>query len=415
MSEPVKKIADQPAQKILPTVSAPLNKLQRKARKLKRDPKQFILDSKAYMGTRKAAYLAWAKFGSFALVLLASILVVAYYTVVAAPRYATTTQFVVKEAGSNEAALMGFAALGTTSSAMRDALIIKEYVESREMAVTLDTAIALKKHYQSHEWDALSRLSGDASVEDYLEYYKNHITVRHDELSDIVHIEVQAFTPEYSLLLGQTLLEQSEQFINALGDKMAREQLAYAQKEVERLYSNMKSQQQLLVHFQNNNELYNPEQQGSAMLAAIGNLQGQIITAQAKLKEMLAVMRDDAAEVKGQRILIKSLQQQLSEEQGKLTSDDQKSLNQITADFQEIKLNSELTTGLYQAALSGMEAVRADAYRKLKHLLIVQHPAQPETDQYPRRIYSIFTWFVSLVIIYLLGRLIWAIVKEHKE
>lgn len=393
----------------------PLSPLLRKVRKLKRDPKKFVVESKAYMGTRKAAYIAWAKFGSFALVLLASILVVVYYTMLASPRYATTTQFVVKEAGSNEAALMGFAALGTTSSAMRDALIIKEYIESREMAESLDKVIDLKAHYQDSEWDTLSSLSKNATIEDYVEFYKKHIKVRHDELSDIVHIEVQAFNPEYSLLLGQTLLEQSEQFINALGDKMAREQLAYAQKEVERLYSNMKSQQQLLVHFQNNNELYNPEQQGSAMLAAIGNLQGQIITAQAKLKEMLAVMRDDAAEVKSQRILIKSLQQQLSEEQGKLTSDDQKSLNQITADFQEIKLNSELTTGLYQAALSGMEAVRADAYRKLKHLLIVQHPAQPETDQYPRRIYSIFTWFVSLVIIYLLGRLIWAIVKEHKE
>ena len=393
----------------------PLSPLLRKVRKLKRDPKKFVVESKAYMGTRKAAYIAWAKFGSFALVLLVSILVVVYYTMLASPRYATTTQFVVKEAGNNEAALMGFAALGTTSSAMRDALIIKEYIESREMAETLDKVIDLKAHYQDSEWDTLSSLSKNATIEDYVEFYKKHIKVRHDELSDIVHIEVQAFNPEYSLLLGQTLLEQSEQFINALGDKMAREQLAYAQKEVERLYSNMKSQQQLLVHFQNNNELYNPEQQGSAMLAAIGNLQGQIITAQAKLKEMLAVMRDDAAEVKSQRILIKSLQQQLSEEQGKLTSDDQKSLNQITADFQEIKLNSELTTGLYQAALSGMEAVRADAYRKLKHLLIVQHPAQPETDQYPRRIYSIFTWFVSLVIIYLLGRLIWAIVKEHKE
>ncbi|NVK36949.1 MAG: lipopolysaccharide biosynthesis protein [Gammaproteobacteria bacterium] len=392
-----------------------LSPLQRKVRKLKRDPKQFVIDSKAYVGTRKAAYIAWAKFGSFALVLLASILVVGYYTIVASPRYATSTQFVVKEAGSNEAALMGIAALGTTSSAMRDALIIKEYVESREMAVSLDNAIELKAHYQNSQWDALSRLSDSATVEDYVEFYKKHISVRHDELSDIVHIEVQAFTPEYSLLLGQTLLEKSEQFINALGDKMAREQLAYAQKEVERLYTNMKNQQQQLVHFQNNNELYNPEQQGSAMLAAIGNLQGNIITAQAKLKEMLAVMRDDAAEVKSQRILIKSLQQQLNEEQSKLTSDDQKSLNQITANFQEIKLNTELSTGLYQAGLSSMEVVRADAYRKLKHLLIVQHPAQPETDQYPRRIYSIFTWFVSLLIVYLLGRLIWAIVKEHKE
>jgi len=409
MSQPNKQEAQ--AQEVAKSLSP----LQRKVRKLKRDPKQFVIDSKAYVGTRKAAYIAWAKFGSFALVLLASILVVGYYSIVASPRFATTTQFVVKEAGSNEAALMGIAALGTTSSAMRDALIIKEYIESREMAVSLDKAIALKAHYQNNEWDALSGLSESATVEDYVEFYKNHIHIRHDELSDIVHIEVQAFTPEYSLLLGQTLLEKSEQFINALGDKMAKEQLAYAQKEVERLYTNMKTQQQQLVHFQNNNELYNPEQQGSAMLAAIGNLQAQIITAQAKLKEMIAVMRDDAAEVKSQRILIKSLQQQLNEEQGKLTSDDQKSLNQITANFQEIKLNTELATGLYQAGLSSMEVVRADAYRKLKHLLIVQHPAQPETDQYPRRIYSIFTWFVSLLIVYLLGRLIWAIVKEHKE
>jgi len=409
MSQPIRKEtqAQESAKQLSP--------LQRKVRKLKRDPKQFVIDSKAYVGTRKVAYVTWAKLGSFALVLLASILVVGYYTMVASPRYATTTQFVVKEAGSNDAALMGIAALGSTSSSMRDALIIKEYVESREMAVSLDNAIDLKAHYQNSDWDILSRLSDDATVEDFVAFYKNHIHVRHDELSDIVHIEVQAFTPEYSLLLGQTLLEKSEQFINALGDKMAKEQLTYAQKEVERLYASMKNQQQQLVHFQNNNELYNPEQQGSAMLTAIGNLQANIITAQAKLKEMVAVMRDDAAEVKSQRILIKSLQQQLTEEQSKLTSDDQKSLNQITANFQEIKLNTELATGLYQAGLSSMEVVRADAYRKLKHLLIVQHPAQPETDQYPRRIYSVFTWFVSLLLIYLLGRLIWAIVKEHKE
>jgi len=409
MSQPIRKEtqAQESAKQLSP--------LQRKVRKFKRDPKQFVIDSKAYVGTRKVAYVTWAKLGSFALVLLASILVVGYYTMVASPRYATTTQFVVKEAGSNDAALMGIAALGSTSSSMRDALIIKEYVESREMAVSLDNAIDLKAHYQNSDWDILSRLSDDATVEDFVAFYKNHIHVRHDELSDIVHIEVQAFTPEYSLLLGQTLLEKSEQFINALGDKMAKEQLTYAQKEVERLYASMKNQQQQLVHFQNNNELYNPEQQGSAMLTAIGNLQANIITAQAKLKEMVAVMRDDAAEVKSQRILIKSLQQQLTEEQSKLTSDDQKSLNQITANFQEIKLNTELATGLYQAGLSSMEVVRADAYRKLKHLLIVQHPAQPETDQYPRRIYSIFTWFVSLLLIYLLGRLIWAIVKEHKE
>jgi capsular polysaccharide transport system permease protein len=196
---------------------------------------------------------------------------------------------------------------------------------------------------------------------------------------------------------------------------MAQEQLAYAQKEVERLHTNMQTKQQVLLAFQNNNQLYSPEQQSNTLLAAIGELQASIIKANAKLKEMSAVMRNDTSEVKAQHNLIASLSEQLIEEKSKLTSADQQSLNKINANFNEIKLSVELASGLYQSALSGMEVVRADAYRKLKHLLIVQHPLMPETDKYPRRIYSIVTWFVSLILIYLLSRLVWAIIKEHKE
>lgn len=392
-----------------------LSSFQRKARKLQRDPKQFFVDSKAYVSTRKAAYIAWAKLGSFAIVLLASLLVITYYGIVASPRYVSETQFVVKQAGTNEAALMGIAAIATTSSSSRDALIIKEYVLSREMAIKLDEKIALKEHYANPEWDFFSRLSKDATIEEYVEFYKNRITVRHDELSDILYIEVQAYTSDFALQLGQEVLQQSEAFINTLGDKMAQEQLIYAKKEVERLHNNMKAQQQRLLTFQNSNQLYSPEQQGSALLNAIGTLQSEVIQAEAKLKEMQSVMHDDAAEVRSQKNLISSLKQQLSEEKAKLTSDDQISLNKVNAQYQEIKLNTELAAAMYQSALSGMETVRSDAYRKLKHLLVIQHPRQPQEDKYPRRIYSVVTWFVSLLLIYLLGRLVWTIIKEHKD
>lgn len=392
-----------------------ITSLQRKVRKLKKDPKQFVVDSKAYVHTQKAAYLAWARFGSFALVLAASLLVVFYYSLIASPRYVSESQFVVKQASSAEPQLMGLAAITTTSSSARDSLIIKQFIESRAMAEALDKAINLKAHYQDSQWDALSGLSSYASIEDYVEYYQSHVTVRHDDMADILYIEAQAFTSEYTLLLGQALLELSEQFINSLGDKMAKEQLAYAQKEVERLYAAMKAQQDRLLNFQNKNQLYSPEQQGSALLGAIGELQGKIIAQEAKLKEMSAIMRSDSAQVKGQIILLDSLKEQLLEEKSKLTSKDQQSLNQVTANYQEIKLGSELAAGMYQGALTSMEAVRADAYRKLKHLLVIQDPALPESDQYPRRIYSIVTWFISLLLVYLLGRLVWSIIKEHQE
>ena len=407
MSQPLKKTPEQP--------DVPLTNLQRKVRKLKRDPRKFMVDSRAYTGTQKAAYLTWAKFGSFALVLAASLLVIFYYCLVASPRYVTESQFVVKQAGSVEPQLMGLAAMAGTSSSARDSLIIKQYIESREMAEALDKAIGLKGHYQGSQWDTISGLSAAASIEDYVEYYQNHVSVRHEEMADIVFIEAQAFTADYALLLGNTLLELSEKFINSLGDKMAKEQLSYAQKEVERLYGTMKAKQTLLLNFQNSNQLYSPEQQGSALLGAITGLQANIIQQEAKLKEMNAIMRNDSAQVKGQVILLDSLKAQLIEEKLKLTSVDQQSLNQITANYQEIKLGGELASGMYQGALTSMEAVRADAYRKLKHLLVIQGPALPESDQYPRRIYSIVTWFISLLLVYLLARLVWSIVKEHKE
>lgn len=399
MSEPVKN----------------LTSFQRKARKLKNHPKQFLVDSKAYLGTRKAAYIAWAQLGSFAFVLLASLIIIAYYSVIASPRYAVEAQFIVKQSGNNEPQLMGLASLANTSSTTRDALIIKEFILSRDMLLELDQAIALKDHYQSSNWDWFSRLKEDASTEEFLEYFNDHISVTHDEMADIVYIEVQAFSREYALNLGQQVLRASEKFINNLGDKMAKEQMAYAQDEVSRLYQNLKEKQRQLLDFQNANQLFSPEKQGSALLSAISELQSSIIKQEARLKEMKAVMQESSSQVRSQRVLLDSLRQQLAEEKNKLTSEDNRSLNQVSARYEEIKLSIELATSLYQSALSSMEVVRSDAYKKLKHLLMVESPSEPQDDKYPRRIYSIFTWFAGLLLIYLLYKLIFAVVKEHKD
>lgn len=399
----------------MPNPAKELGQVARKVQKLKRDPRQFVLDSKAYVNAQKTADFAWAKFGSFAFVLAASLLVIFYYTVVASPRYVSETQFMVKQANSAESPFSGLAAIGSISGGMRDALVLKKYIESREMAVALDEAVSLKAHYERDDFDTLSRLSKNSTIEDYVEFYQNHITVLHDELSDVLYVEIQTFEANYSLEVAKALLSLSETFINNLGAKMAQEQVGYAQKEVTRSYTELKKFQNELVSFQDKFKLYNPEQQGGALVGAINELESEIIRQQTELKSLLAFMRDDAAEVKAKKIRINSLEQQLEEEKNRLTNQDQQSLNKINVDFQEIKLNAELASDLYKTSLVGLESVRAEAYRKLKHLLVIEHPALAQEDRYPRRIYNIMTWFVCLVLVYLVGRLILAIVKEHKE
>ena len=388
---------------------------QRKLAKLKNKPMQFVKDSSAYDKAQKSIDYTWAKFGSFAIVILASILLVVYYTVVASPRYVSEAQFVVKEAGGQDSSLLGLSGLGAVSPGMRDALILQTFLQSRQMAVALDKSVSLKAHYERSDWDSLSKLSSNSTMEDYVEYYQNHVQVIHDELSDVLMVEVQTFDADYSLTVAQALLAISEKFINDLGSKMAGEQMAYAQEEVERSYAILTKNQSDLIVFQDKFKLFSPEQQSGALLTAINGIESSIITEETELKSLLAFMRNDAPEVKAKQIRVTALREQLAQEKKRLTSEDQQSLNKINVNYQEIKLNTELAADLYKSALAGLEVVRAEAYRKLKHLLVIEHPALAEEDKYPRRIHSILTWFIVLLLSYFIGRLILSIVKEHQE
>lgn len=387
----------------------------RKVKKLQRSPKQFVSDSKAYHSAQKAVFITWAKFGTFIIVILLSLLVVFYYTLVASPRYVSSAQFIIKQATSNEVAFGGLASLGTTSASTKDALIIKEYIQSRDMALLLDESLHLKKHYQQADHDWLSRLGKDSSVEEYLAYFQQHISVQYDSMSEIVTIEAQAFDAEFALKLANEIVKISEVFINELSEKMLNEQMTFAKKEVERSYSLLKEQKSQLIEFQNKYKLYNPEQQGEALLSAINELGAQIITNETELRALLAYMKKEAVEVKAKQNQLNALNEQLVQEKKRLTTSDQNSLNKINMDFQEINLTTLLKTDIYQSSLKAMEQARTEGYRTLKHLLIITHPSLAEEDQYPRRLYNIMTWFVVLLIIYGVFRLIVSIIKEHQE
>ncbi len=90
-------------------------------------------------------------------------------------------------------------------------------------------------------------------------------------------------------------------------------------------------------------------------------------------------------------------------------------MNQINSGFQVLKLNSVLSVELYKSVLTSLEVVRAEAYKKLKYLLVVERPYLAQQAEYPRRLYSIATWFVVLILIYGVGRLVFSIIKEHQE
>jgi capsular polysaccharide transport system permease protein len=408
MSQPNKKSNRQSSYKEFSTIG-------RKARKLNREPLQFIADSKAYIKAKKTAYYTAAKLGSFVIVIAAVIAIIVYYTLLASPRYVSESQFVVKEIGSNDIPLAGLMSIASSSPNVRDALILQKYIQSRSMAIALEESVGLKEHYQSTEWDWFSRLTGNGSVEQYHAYYQNHILVHYDEMSEVLMIEVQTFNPEFSLKVAKRIITISETLINQLGQKMVAQQLDYAQQDVNRAYEELKKYQSSLISFQDKFKLYNPEQQGSAIVTAMNDLEAEIIKEETTLKSLSSFMRSDSADIKAINRHIDALKSQLAQEKNRLTNQEKQSLNKINVDYQEIKLNSQLAADLYKSSLASLELIRSDAFRTLKHLLVIEHPSLAQENKYPRRLYSIFTWFISMLLIYGVLKMLVAVIKEHKE
>jgi capsular polysaccharide transport system permease protein len=407
-----KQSANQPTDK---NDKEELSSAVRKARKLKREPLQFIADSKTYIQAKKTAYYTAAKLGSFIIVLAAVIAIIAYYTLIASPRYVSESQFVVKEAGSNDMALSGLISIGSSSPGVRDALILQTYIQSRSMAVALEESLGLQQHYQATDWDWFSRLTGNGSVEQYHAYYQDRILVHYDEMSEVLMVEVQTFNAEFSLKVANEIIAISETLINKLGQKMVTQQLDYAQQDVNRAYTQLKKYQSELISFQDKFKLYSPEQQGSAIVTAMNALEAKIIEEETTLKSLSSFMRADSADIKTINRNIDALKTQLAQEKNRLTNQEQQSLNKINIDYQEIELNSQLAADLYKSSLASLEVIRSEAFRTLKHLLVIEHPILAQEDKYPRRLYSIFTWFITMLLIYGVFKMVVAVIKEHKE
>ena len=196
---------------------------------------------------------------------------------------------------------------------------------------------------------------------------------------------------------------------------MVTQQLDYAQQDVNRAYNELKKYQSELISFQDKFKLYNPEQQGSAIVSAMNALEGKIIEEETKLKSLSSFMRSDSADIKAINRNIDALKTQLAQEKNRLTNQEQQSLNKINLDFQEIKLNSQLAADLYKSTLASLELIRSDAFRTLKHLLVIEQPILAQENKYPRRLYSIFTWFIAMLLVYGVLKMVVAVIKEHKE
>lgn len=331
-------------------------------------------------------------------------------------RYVTVTSVYVKSTNENTSILPTIPLVpGGLGGASQDALLLRNYIHSADMLAVLDTKLDLRSHFSSRDWDYFSRMASGIPEEGFLGFFREHLSIGIEAESNILTIRSQAFNPEFSQLIANEVLLQAETYINGVSQKIALQEIAFVEQELDRAREAVSQSRGAVLAFQTENELLDPVATGAAVQEVVNLMEGELVRLEAEEKVLTSYLQGDAAELVSVRDRINGIRTQLQQERNKFAGQGSQSINQVNARFEELRQSFEFATDIYKGTLQTLEQARVESYRKLKHLVVVQSPQVPDSAILPRKLYNLITLFVILNLIYGIAAMVIATIREHRD
>jgi len=352
-----------------------------------------------------------------AIIFLPMTLLIIYLAIFSQPRFVSESKVAIKRSDDLASNSVNFGLLlgAINPSSVEDALYLKEYINSPDMLAVLDKQLNFRQAFSQSGLDFLHHLSPDETAEKFLRYYRERISVTYDDKAGLLAIRTQGFTPDFALNFNKAVLKESERFINELSHRIARDQLTFAEKEMEKSRSRLNNSKSELLAYQNSNNVLDPEAQALAASSLVNTLMGQKIQMEAELRTLLTYLRDDAAQVVSVRNAIASMQAQIDNEKGKITAPQGDKLNRMAVEFEEIRSRVAFDNELYKLALTSIEKTRVEAARKLKVLSVISSPQQPQESTFPNIPYLIACWLLVCCLMFGTLKLLLAVIEDHRD
>ena len=332
-----------------------------------------------------------------------------YLAIFSQPRYMSESKVAIKRSDDLNSGSLNFGLLlGASNPSSAD-------INSPDMLAALDKQLNFREAFSHSGLDFLNHLSKDETAEGFLKYYKDRINVSYDDKTGLLNIQTQGFSPEFALKFNQTVLKESERFINEMSHRIARDQLAFAESEMEKARQRLDASKAELLSYQDSNNVLDPQAQAEAASTLVNTLMGQKIQMEADLRNLLTYLREDAPQVVSARNAIQSLQAQIDEEKSKITAPQGDKLNRMAVDFEEIKSKVEFNSELYKLTLTSIEKTRVEAARKLKVLSVISSPQLPQESSFPNIPYLIACWLLVCCLLFGTLKLLLAVIEDHRD
>ncbi len=343
-----------------------------------------------------------------------TLLAALYYGTLVQPQYESVTSFTIQSAdGAGQGSPLSLLVASVPGTAGRDVMLVREYVESRDMLALLIRDHGWAEHYAEPSVDYFSRLPSDAPFEDRYEHYLDHVDIEHDSESSVLTLSVRAFSAAKAEELGQAILDASERMVNELNQRAQSDRIELSQREVRLAEQRLTKARQDLRELQAQRGDLDPTRSAASLLEVRSRLEGELAIARAELSTLSATLQPSAPQVLEQRRRVAALQRQIDEQTRRLSGAEGEGLGDAIASFEPLVIEKEFAQRAYESALTSLELARVDAARQHRYLVRIAGPSRPEDPAYPRFWYAVLTVLALSFALLGIGTLLVASIREH--
>ncbi len=350
------------------------------------------------------------------IVLLPTAFVAIYYYLIAADQFQSEAHFVVRTSDAPAAAPSGLSQALTMvggSSSERDAMVVADYLESHDAVGALQSRTELSQKFRRPEADPLSRLwFTNPSPEQLQKYFKGKVDVEVSSETGITTLKVRSFRPDDSYSIIQELLKLGESRVNMLNQRNYANAVTMSQRRVREAETNLSQVQRQITQFRRSEQDFNPQITGASRTGMVSDLQGQLAVAKAQEASMAAAISANSPQLVALRQRVAALSRQVAAEGAKLSQGPGNVATGMGA-YEGIKVRQEMAAKQLEIASLGLQRAQDDARRQQLFVVPVVDPNMPVKALYPERTKNVLTAFFALMLVYGIGWLITAGVREH--
>lgn len=354
---------------------------------------------------------------TFKIAATAIVLAIVYWGFIASDRYVSEASIEIERTDMAVGSLdFGSLVSGVGGVRSKDQLLLREYLRSLDMLNKLDEKLNLREHYSNSSRDPLSRMWGkERRQEIFYQHYLSRTSIELDEYSGLLLIKVQAYEPKMAKAIADMLVSEGERYMNELGHAVAKDQVAFLEKQVAEMGRRAIEARRELLSYQNANGMLSPQSLAETLQGTLNRLESQLTDLKARRAALLGYLSPEAPGVIEITLQIKAIEKQIEQEQGRLTSTKGKTLNVTVEEYQRLEWAARFAEDVYKTALVALERGRVESLRTLKKVAVLQSPSLPDYPLEPRRLYNIVAFTLAALLLAGIIHLLAAIIRDHRD